>query len=65
MSDQTWGRKIYSYRQRNLITQKELSKILGVSIICISRWEQFHFEPTMKVKRRLQHLFDNEKRHYD
>ncbi len=62
MSDQNWGNKIYSYRQRNLITQKELAKILGVSTVCVSRWEQSHFEPTMKVKRRLQRLFDNEKK---
>ena len=61
MSDQNWGNKIYSYRQRNLLTQEELSKILGVSTVCVSRWEHFHFEPTMKVKRRLQRLFDNEK----
>ena len=61
MSDQNWGNKIYSYRQRNLLTQEELSKILGVSTVCVSRWERFHFEPTMKVKRRLQRLFDDEK----
>ena len=62
MSDQSWGNRVYSYRQRNLITQKELSIILGVSTVCVSRWEQSHFEPTMKVKRRLQRLFDDEKK---
>ena len=58
MSDQDWGNKIYSYRQRNLITQKELAQILGVSTVCISRWEQSHFEPTMKTKRKLKTLFE-------
>lgn len=32
------------------ISQEELAKILGVSVISVNRWENGHFEPTKIVK---------------
>jgi len=40
-----------------LITQQELSDLLGVSIVTVNRWENDKFEPTIKIKRKLQALF--------
>lgn len=48
---------IFLLRQRMCITQVELAEILEVGVASISRWEQGHYEPTMKVKRKLKKLF--------
>jgi DNA-binding XRE family transcriptional regulator len=52
-----YSKKIREYREKKLLTQEELAKELGVGIASISRWEQGHFEPTMKTKRKLRTLF--------
>lgn len=49
--------KIKEYREKELLTQKQLAKKLGVGVVNVSRWEQGHFEPTMKTKRKLKELF--------
>lgn len=41
-----------------LLTQSEFVEELGVSIASIARWETGENEPTMKVKRKLQVLFE-------
>ena len=50
--------KIKEYRQRKLLTQEDLAKILGVSVTSITRWENGKFEPTMAVKRKIKLLFE-------
>lgn len=50
--------KIKEYRQRKLLTQEDLAKLLGVSVTSITRWENGKFEPTMVIKRKLKTLFD-------
>lgn len=52
-----WSEQIHSLRQKLLITQTELAKMIGVSYVSINRWENGHFEPTMKAKRALMKLF--------
>lgn len=52
-----YSKKIKEYRDKELITQKELAKILGVGISNISRWENKIHEPTIKIKRKLRELF--------
>jgi len=52
-----YAQKIREYRERKLLTQQEFAKLLGVSIPCITRWENGKFEPTMAVKRKLRELF--------
>ena len=53
-----YAKKIKEYRDKVLITQQELAKILGVGIANVSRWEQGHYEPTMETKRKLKKLFN-------
>lgn len=52
-----FAEKIKEYRERNLLTQTELAKILGVGMVSISRWESGKHEPTMAMKRKLKELF--------
>lgn len=52
-----YAQKIREYRQRKFLTQGDLAKLLGVSLPCVTRWENGKFEPTMQVKKRLYQLF--------
>lgn len=54
-----YSKLIFEYRQKMCLTQVELAEMLHVGVASISRWEQGHFEPTMKVKRKLHILFRN------
>jgi DNA-binding XRE family transcriptional regulator len=53
----TYAQKIKKLREVLLITQQELAELLGVSIVTVNRWENDRFEPTIKIKRKLQALF--------
>jgi DNA-binding XRE family transcriptional regulator len=48
---------IKSLRNKLLISQTELADMLGVSFASVNRWETGKYEPTLKVKRKLQKLF--------
>ena len=52
-----YAQKIREYRERKLLTQEDLAKVLNVSVTSITRWENGKFEPTMAVKRKLRELF--------
>lgn len=52
-----WAKNIKKLRDRMLVTQTELSTILGVSYVSINRWENGVHDPTMKAKRKLMELF--------
>ena len=52
-----YAQKIKEYRERKLLTQEDLAKVLGVSVTSITRWENGKFEPTMAIKRKLRELF--------
>lgn len=45
-----------SLREKLIITQQELAKMLGVSFVSVNRWENGHNEPTTKAKRKLMQL---------
>ena len=45
-------------REKMFLTQEELASYLGVSFSSVNRWERGHYEPTMKVKRKLNKLFN-------
>ena len=47
---------IKALREKMIISQDELAKILGVSFVSVNRWENGHHEPTIKVKRRIVQL---------
>ena len=40
-------------RKEKNLTQEELAELIDVSFASVNRWEQGHFEPTMKAKRKL------------
>jgi DNA-binding XRE family transcriptional regulator len=54
----TYAEKIKKLRDVMLISQQELAETLGVSIVTVNRWENEKFEPTIKMKRKLQKLFN-------
>ena len=47
---------IIALRNKLIITQEELAKMLGVSYVSVNRWENGHHEPTIKIKRKLVEL---------
>ena len=53
----TYAEKIKKLREVMLISQGELAGILSVSVVTVNRWENDKFEPTIKIKRKLQVLF--------
>ena len=54
----TYAKAIKKLRSKMLLTQMEFAQLLGVSFASINRWETGRFEPTMRVKRELKKLFD-------
>ena len=44
-------------RDKLIISQEELAKLLEVSFATISRWKNCHTEPTIKVKRKIFELY--------
>ena len=53
--------KIKTLREIMLISQTELADLLGVSYVTVNRWENEKYEPTIKVKRKLNELFEKYK----
>jgi len=49
---------IKKLREKMLLTQTEFANELGVSLASVARWEIGENEPTMKVKRILKELFE-------
>lgn len=49
---------IKQLRYKMLLTQEEFAKLLNVSFGSINRWESGKYNPTMKTKRQLAHLFE-------
>lgn len=54
----TYSEAIKKLRRKMILTQTELAHLLNVSFGTVNRWESGKFEPTIKVKRKLQPLFD-------
>lgn len=51
-----YAKLIKNLRDKLILTQSELAEILNVSFSSINRWENGHYEPTTKVKRRIVEL---------
>lgn len=51
-----WSKIIKELRNKLLLTQTEMGELLGVSFATINRWENDHYEPTIKVKRKIKEL---------
>lgn len=53
-----YSSKVKELREKMLVTQTELAEIIGVSFATVNRWENKKCEPTIKAKRRLRDLFN-------
>ena len=56
-----YSKAIKELRNVLLVSQSDLAKMLGVSFASVNRWENGHFEPSYKAKRKLKKLFDKYK----
>lgn len=55
-----YQKEIKKYREDRFLTQQEFADILGVSLVTVNRWETGKFEPTIKMKKRLNEIFITE-----
>ena len=53
-----YSKAIKDLRDILLLSQDELAKLLDVSVQTVNRWENDKHEPTIKAKRKLKKLFD-------
>lgn len=53
-----YANTIKKLRNKLLLTQNEFANYLGVSFESVNRWENGKNEPTMKVKRKLKELLE-------
>lgn len=53
----TYAEKVKILREKLFLSQSELANLLGVSLATVNRWENNKFEPTIKIKRKLNDLF--------
>lgn len=49
--------KIKELREKLLLTQVEFAEKVGIKYVTVNRWENGHFKPTMKERRKLAVLF--------
>lgn len=49
--------KIKELREKMMLTQTEFAEKLGVKFVTINRWENDHYKPAMKERRKLDLLF--------
>ena len=54
----TYAEAIKKLRNKMILSQMEFANLLGVSFASVNRWETGRYEPTIKVKRKLKKLFD-------
>ena len=52
-----WAENIKKLRNKMLLIQQELAKLLNIVYVTIIRWENGVYELTMKAKRELMKLF--------
>ncbi len=52
-----YSKNVKLLREKLFLTQQELAELLNVSFSSVNRWERGHYDPTIKVKRKLHKLF--------
>ena len=45
------------YREKMFLSQEDLAQKLGISYVTVNRWENGKFEPTIKMKKKLNFMF--------
>lgn len=56
MTNYDYPALVKKLRDKLIISQEELAKLLEVSFATINRWENGHTEPAIKAKRKLFEL---------
>ena len=56
-----YSKLIKEYREIHFLSQSDFAKLLGVSYVSVNRWENKHFKPTIKVKRKINELINKDK----
>ena len=54
--DYDYQKLVMELRNKLVISQTELANMLGVSFASVNRWEKGHYEPTIKIKRKIIEL---------
>ena len=54
----TYVEAIKKLRKKMILTQTEFAELLGVTFGTVNRWENGTYEPTTKIKRKLQQYFE-------
>ena len=54
-----WSKEIKQLREYLCLSQTEFAQLLGVSFVSVNRWENGHFEPTIKMKRKILNYIKN------
>ena len=52
-----WAENVKKLRNKMLLSQQELAKLLSVTGVSINRWEYDVHDPTTKAKRKMMKLF--------
>ena len=55
-----YGELIKKIREKMMLTQTEFAELLGVSFSSVNRWEKGHYEPTLKTKRKIMKLYNEQ-----
>lgn len=53
-----YRKAIKELREKLLVSQNGLAKMLDVSFATVNRWENGRYEPNYKAKRKLRDLFE-------
>ena len=53
-----WAKLIKDLRDKLLLSQVEMANLLGVAFASVNRWENGKNEPTIKAKRKIKELCD-------
>ncbi|MFA5449906.1 MAG: helix-turn-helix transcriptional regulator [Clostridia bacterium] len=54
----TYSEAIKKLRTKMILTQTEFAALFNVTFGTVNRWESGKYEPTTKVKRKLQPYFE-------
>ncbi len=60
-----WQKLLKDLRAKLILSQKEMSELLGISFASLNRYENGHHEPTIKVKRKIKELCINNGINFD
>ncbi len=60
-----WQKLLKDLREKMILSQKEMSELLGISFATLNRYENGHHEPTIKVKRKIKDLCKKNEINFD